>query len=79
MYNLSEFQLHEELLSFFELESYELLCKLNSKLPEITDAYNNLDCFTSHWSEDKRIVMNEYQKSIILMFNTLFYLWTTRN
>jgi hypothetical protein len=79
MYNLSEFQLYEELLSFFALDGYQLLSKLNIKLPEITEAYSNLDCFRNCNSEDNRIEMNEYQRSIILMFNTLLFLWITRN
>lgn len=79
MYNSSDFLFYEELLSFFDLEGNEMLCKLNENLPQICEQYNNMDCFIDCPSGDKPVIMNQYQEKIAIMFSTLLNLWLIRN
>lgn len=79
MYNIEDFKLYEELLSFFELEGNELLAKLYVKLPAISRSYDSMDCFVSCPSGDVLVIMNNYQKQIDEMFKILLRLWLRRN
>ncbi len=76
MNDINEFILYEELMSFTHLESDEMLAKMNMKLEDLSMSYRDLEFLQNPEKPDE---LNEYQVSIIFLYNLLKDLWIWRN
>lgn len=79
MQNLSEFELYEEVQSYFYLESEELLYKLNAEIKELSEQVYRMDCFFRCESGNVLVIMNERQAAIMSLYNELMNLWLIRH
>ncbi len=79
MQNLSEFELYEEIQSYFYLDGEELLYKLNANMDELSNRVYGMDCFFSCESGNVMVVLNRSQAAIMSLYNTLINLWLIRH